>query len=467
MNTSNRRQFIRQLALAGTASSLAFPAILRAQNALPKLRVALIGTGGIGGAHIDGIKGLGVDCTACCDVDTGRFKKGLETWPNAKQYQDYREMLEKEAKNIDAVMIGTPDHHHYPATILAMQQGKHVYTQKPLTHTIWEARQLTLAAEKYKVATQMGNQGTANEGVRLCYEWIHSGLMGDIKEVHVWTNRPVWPQGMNRPEGEDPVPATLNWDVWLGPAPLRPHKKDVYHPFKWRGWLDFGGGALADMACHTLNAVFFALDPGYPTSVELIEVDGLTTEAFPKGAIVKWEFPKTKKRPAFTLFWYEGNKKASAPRPPELEASVKIPDSGALFIGTKEKMVVWGDYNDHPHIIPSTHEKELGGRGYLLEDGKDNIKIGGYDEKYGPKKLLERSIGHYKEWVLAATGEKPIGSPLSKFAYAGPFTETISLGNVALRLGKKLEWDGKKLQFKGDREANALVSKEYRKGWKF
>lgn len=436
-----RRRFVRQLTAAGAA--LSFPAILRAEAERKALRVAFIATGGIGGAHISEIAKLGVGCPCFCDVDSSRYGEAAKKWPNARPYQDYRRMFEKEAKNFDAVMIGTPDHHHYPATILAMQHRKHVYTQKPLTQTIWEARQLTEAARRYKVATQMGNQGTANEGVRLCYEWIHSEWLGAISEVHVWTNRPVWPQALDRPEGADEIPASLDWDAWLGPAPARPFKKDAYHPFNWRGWFDFGAGALGDMACHTMNAVFFALDPGNPTSVEAVEVEDLRAETFPKGSVVKWEFPAKGARAAFTLFWYEGSKKP--PRPPELEADRKMPDSGALFVGTKGKLLVWGDYNDKPRVIPAAREQELG----------------------APPKLLERSVGHYKEWVLAAQGEKPLDFPKANFAYAGPFTETILLGNVAVRAGKRLEWDGQRLRFRNDRDANRLVSKTYRKGWKF
>ena len=253
-----------------------------------KLRIAFIGTGGIGGWHLDQTLELGVTCPCFCDVDTERMAKAVEHYPNAKRYQDYRKMFDAEHKNFDAVMVGTPDHHHYPATMIAMQLGKHVYTQKPLTHTVWEARQLTEAARKYKVATQMGNQGHAGQGWRLVYEWVHSGALGDIREVHTWTDRPIWPQGMNRPEESEPPPGNLNWDAWLGPAPERPYAKDAYHPFRWRGWWDFGAGALGDMACHTMDGLWAVLSPGSPASVEPIAYTPITHEAYPTASLLKW-----------------------------------------------------------------------------------------------------------------------------------------------------------------------------------
>ncbi|MFQ5806362.1 MAG: Gfo/Idh/MocA family protein [Phycisphaerae bacterium] len=415
-----------------------------------KLRLAYIGTGGIGGWHLDKTRELGVVCPCYCDVDTHKMKKAAEYFPNAKPYQDYREMFDKEHKNFDAVMIGIPDHHHYAVTIIAMQLGKHVYTQKPLTHTAWEARQLTEAAFKYKVATQMGNQGHAMAGWRRVYEWIHSGAIGDVTEVHTWTDRPIWPQGMGRPQGEDPVPANLNWDVWLGPAPERPYKgpepgqkNGPYHAFNWRGWWDFGAGALGDMACHTMDCVFAALEPGPPTSVEPVAATPVTGEAFPESATIKWEFPKRRKRRAFTAYWYDGGLRPQLPA--ELEVGRKLPQTGNLFLGTKASLLVAGDYGEHPRIIPHSKFREIG---------------------FAPE-MLERSPGHAKEWVMACKGEKPINYPKSNFAYAGPFTETILLGNIALRVGRRLEWDGENMRFTNVPEANEFVRKEYRAGWRF
>jgi predicted dehydrogenase len=413
------------------------------QTAYSKVRIAFIGTAGIGGYHLENAGELGVACPCYCDVDTRNFGTAAEMYPDARQYQDYRRMFDKEHKNIDGVMIGIPDHHHYPATMIAMQLGKHVYTQKPLTHTPWEARQLVEAAHRYKVATQMGNQGHAKEGWRLVYEWIHSGMLGQIKEVHTWTDRPIWPQGIERPEGEDPVPPALDWDVWLGPAPVRPFKKDVYHQFKWRGWFDFGCGALGDMACHTMDGLFWALDPGYPTAIEPCTMTALNSETFPKASMIKWEFPAKGERDAFAAYWYDGG--LFPTMPPELEYGRKLVPTGNLFLGTKASLLVGGDYGESPRIIPEAKMQELG----------------------KPPQLLERSPGHILEWIMAVAGEKPIDYPKSNFDYSGPFSETVLLGNIALRVGRRLEWDGPNLQFTNVPEANQYVTKEYREGWRF
>ena len=415
-----------------------------------QLRIAFIGTGGIGGFHLEHTKELGIVCPCFCDVDTKRMGNAAELYPNATRYQDYRQMFDKEHKNFDAVMIGTPDHHHYPATIIAMQHGKHVYTQKPLTHTPWEARQLTKAAQKYKVVTQMGNQGHGMQGWRLVYEWIRSGAIGDVVETHVWTDRPIWPQGILRPEGEDAVPANLDWDIWLGPAPKRPYKGPAsgegagpYHWFNWRGWWDFGAGALGDMACHTMDGVWASLEPGYPTAIEPVANTDITPDAFPKAAVIKWEFPANKWRPGFNNYWYDGGLKPKFPA--ELELDRHYASGGCLFIGTKAKILVAGDYCNSPRIIPETKMKEIG----------------------KPEQMLERSPGHVKEWVMACKGEKPLDYAKSNFAYSGPFTEAVLLGNIAVRMGRRLEWDGKNMQFTNVPEANQYVSKEYRAGWKF
>jgi predicted dehydrogenase len=417
-----------------------------------KLRIAFVGTGGIGGFHLKHTEDLGVVCPCFCDVDTNRMGDAAALYPDATRYQDYRKMFDREHKNFDAVMIGTPDHHHYPATIIAMQHGKHVYTQKPLTHTPWEARELTKAAEKYKVVTQMGNQGHGMQGWRLVYEWVYSGAIGDVKETHVWTDRPVWPQGIGRPEGADPVPSSLDWDVWLGPAPQRPYKAHAtgdpskpgpYHWFNWRGWWDFGAGALGDMACHTMDGVWAVMDPGYPTSVEPVAATAITADAFPNNSMIKWEFPARHGRPAFTNYWYDGGLK---PRfPAELELDRSYASGGCLFVGTKATIVVAGDYCNSPRIIPEAKMKEIG----------------------KPPQMLERSPGQVKEWVMACKGEKPVDYARSNFAYAGPFTEAVLLGNIALRMGRRLEWDGENMQFTNLPEANQYVTKEYRAGWKF
>jgi len=440
----SRRFFLRQTAMA-SAVIAAGPAILRSASPSEKPVFAYIGTGGMGGGQMGEFKNLGADCVCFCDVDKNAWGDALKFYPNAKGYQDYRQMFDKHEKEFDAITVGTPDHHHYPATILGMKARKHAYTQKPLTHTVWEARQLALAAVKYKVATQMGNQGHAGEGWRLVYEWINSGAIGDIKEVHSWTNRPIWPQGIaSRPDGEDPVPENLNWDVYCGPAPLRPYKKDVYHGFKWRGWWDFGAGALGDMACHTMDGIFWALDPGHPSSVECTEASEPTGETFPKKSVIRWEYPARGSRPALLSYWYDGGNKPK--RPAELEPDRNLPETGNLFIGTKATIMIQGDYGDSPRIIPETKLKEIG----------------------KPPKMLERSPGHYKEFYLAAKGEKNLDFPKSNFLYAGPMCESILLGNVALKFpGKKLAWDGPNLTVTNIPEANKFINKEYRPGWRF
>lgn len=409
-----------------------------------KVRVAFIGTGGMGGAHVEQTKDLGVTCPCYCDVDTNEWSKAKELYSDARGYQDYREMFEKEHANFDAVMIGIPDHHHFPATMLALQYGKHVYTQKPLTHTPWEARQLTSAVARYKVATQMGNQGHAGEGWRLVYEWINGKYLGHITEVHSWTNRPhvYWTQGQPRPEGEDPVPANLNWDVWLGPAPTRPYKAGAYHRFHWRGWWDFGCGALGDMACHTMDGLFWALNPGYPRAVEPVAMTPFNGDSFPVSTVIKWEFAGRPGRPPFVAYWYDGGLKPTLPR--DLEFGRSLPETGNLFMGTRASLLVSGDYGDSPRVFPEKKMKEIG----------------------KPKRMLERSPGHIQEWLMACRGEKPIDYPKSNFSYAGPMTETILLGNLAIRMGRRLEWDGPNLRVTNVLEANRYVTKEYRAGWK-
>ncbi|MBI5864892.1 MAG: Gfo/Idh/MocA family oxidoreductase [Planctomycetes bacterium] len=365
------------LALAKPQDSKEQPAAAPQEKKYSELRVAYVGTGGIGGHHLEETTKLGVSCLCYCDVDTRHFKRAAEAFPKAKGYQDYREMMDKESKNFDAVLVGVPDHSHYPATMIAMQLGKHVYTQKPLTHTIWEARQLTEMAKKNpKLVTQMGNQGHAKEGWRLAYEWVHSG-------------------------------------------------------------------ALGDMACHTMDGIFWALDPGYPTAVQPLAYTPVTSEMFPKSSMIMWEFPAKGNRPAFKSYWYDGGLVPTVPR--DLEAGRKLAETGNLWIGTKASLLISGDYGESPRVFPESRMKEIG----------------------KPKQLLERSPGHFKEWVQACVGEKPVDFPKTNFGYSGPMTETIQLGNVALRMGRRLEWDGAKLQFTNCPEANQFVSKEYRQGWKF
>ncbi|MBK1877424.1 Gfo/Idh/MocA family protein [Pelagicoccus mobilis] len=492
MSKISRRQFI-QSSTAASVGILGAPAILNAANKGDKLRVAFIGTGGINGRHINDTISHGDLCTAYCDVDTNRYAniwKGIarleeegkswlaKKWKAAKPFQDYREMFAKAADQFDAVMIGTPDHSHYPATVLALEHGKHVFTQKPLTHTIWEARQLSIACDRYKLATQMGNQGHANEGNRQIAAYVQGGHLGDIKEIHCFTNRPVWPQGFVCPPGADPAPETLDWQNWLGPAANRPFlgnrgldddqerkRGGSYLPFNWRGWLDFGGGALADMACHTMDSIFMSLDPGFPTHVEALNVDTLTNSAFPKGSTIKWTFGPNEKRPGFDVYWYDGTDNAyidknGKPRRherlEELAQGESLANSGNIYVGTQRTLLISGAYGDSARIIPKEDHRALAME--LKEKTGD----------HRPTRVYERSIGHHTEFREAAIGNQPYNFPGSNFNYAGPFTETVQLGNVCLRFPReRLAWDGPNLRFTNNERANELISKEYRKGWNF
>ena len=465
----NRRSFLKLAGAASAAGTLGFPNILHAQNKGDKLRVAIIGSGGKGGAHIDSEEKAGDIVVAHCDVDKGRQGKVPQVWPGSKFYQDYRILLEKEMKNIDAIMVATPDHHHYLPTALAMEGGKHTYTQKPLVHTVWEARQLLGGVNKYKTCTQMGNQGHSNNGNRMIYEFVNSGMLGDVTEIHCVTNRPIWPQGIERPAGEDPIPEGLDWDLWLGGAPQRPFKNGVYHDFKWRGWYDFGGGALADMACHTMDSIFWSLNPGLPSSVEVIEINGHTTETFPKGAIFRWTYeagtlPNGKPRPGLVIYWYEGmlqkdGKDVPAAervrRPAKMAADRKMPASDNVYFGTKNDLLIQGDYGDSSRIVQTEEEMKT-------------APIGKPPEMLPRNPDGDGDYGQYMDWQRACKGEKPWNAPGSNFTYSAPFTESILLGNIALRVGKmneKLLWDGKNMKFTNSEEANKFVSKDYRKGW--
>jgi len=458
MNQFTRRSFLRTAGAASAGAWAAAHGVECAMAGIPrmaesqKLRVAVIAVGGIGGRNTKWAFDHGCECPCFAEVDTRRVENVKKHWPDAKGYQDYRAMFEKEAKNFDAVMVSTPDHHHYPATLIAMQLGKHVYTEKPLTHTIWEARQLLRAYEKYpKVVTQMGNQGHANEGNRLIVEWIQQGAIGTVKEAHCWTNRPVWPQPVQTPEGEDPVPAELDWDVWIGPAPMRKfktrgdEKHDVYHPFSWRGWWDFGGGALADMACHTMDCVYWAMDPPAPTEVEVVECGPMPEGNFPASSKLRFHFPARGAQPAFDFFWYDGG--LMPDKPAHLEEGRDLPKTGALFIGDKASLLSAGDVGNSPRLIPEA---------YMQQWGK-------------PKRTIKRSPGHFTEWHMACRGEQPREFARSNFSYSAPFSELVLLGNLALRAGKgrTFGWDSKNMKIVGMPELQQFVDKTYRAGWEF
>ncbi len=427
------------------------PYLLRAADPNSKLGIAFVGTGGQAGAHIGLSQDKRINCVAYTDVDKGRWDKIAGMAPNAEAFTDYRKMFDKHEKEMDMVVVTVPDHSHAAASMMAIKRGKHCYTEKPLTWSIQEARALAEATTKYKVATQMGNMGHANEGNRLVVEWVRSGVLGTISEVHTWTNRPVWPQGIQKRPETKPVPANLDWDSWIGPAPFRDYH-DGLHSFAWRGWFDFGCGAVGDMGCHTWDCVFWAMNPDYPSTVELLEIVNKSSETFPSKCKFRWDFPSKGDRAAFKAFWYEGGLKPELPdemkNDPYYNAKgpAKLPDSGSLFIGDKGKLLVAGDYGDSPRLIPEPFFKDF----------------------KRPEKSIPRSPGHKEEWILAAQGQKPIDFPGSNFAkYAAPLTEVMLLGALVTKLGEvggKIECDAVKREIK-TKEALALIGREYRKGW--
>jgi predicted dehydrogenase len=450
MTRQNNKRISRRDFMGGAAAALAFtvvPGHVLAQPPSEKVNVAAIGAGGMGAGNTRACAAAGANIVALCDVDWKKGDEGFSRFPEAKKYKDFRKMLD-EQKNIEAVIVATPDHFHTVAAMAAMRRGKHVYVQKPLTRLVSEARALTEAARKYKVVTQMGNQGHSGNGVRDICEWIWDGAIGEIREVHAWTNRPVWPQGIDRPQGEDPIPATLDWDLWIGPAPMRPFKalpdnpnESVYCPFRWRGWWDFGGGALADMACHVLDPVFWALKLKYPTSVQA-ESTPVNNETFPKASTVHYEFPAREGMPPVKIHWYDGGR---TPEKPEALGDMKIGQaaSNVLFIGSKG-VLRCGEYGDDPHLFPLS----------LMRD-----------YKRPPKTLKRISTGHEGNWLEAC---KAGGQATSNFDYAGPFTEMVTMGNLAIRpenVGKKLLWDGEKMRVTNDEKANEYVQMHYREGW--
>ncbi|MCK5055962.1 MAG: Gfo/Idh/MocA family oxidoreductase [Candidatus Aminicenantes bacterium] len=403
-----------------------------------RLNIAAVGIGGMG-AHNVKVVGESENIVALCDVDSKYAAKTFAKYPKAEKYQDYRVMLEKQ-KDIDAVIIATPDHTHAIIAMAAMQLGKHVYVQKPLTRTVYESRVLAEAARKYKVATQMGNQGRSGEGIRLITEWIEDGAIGEVREVYTWTNRPIWPQGLKRPRKTPRVPRHLDWDLFLGPAPYRPYHPE-YHPWNWRAWWDFGTGALGDMACHIIDPVFMALKLGYPTKVEASSTP-VNNESAPHASIVRYTFPAREGKPPVRLTWWDGG--MMPPRPEELEPGRRMGDEsgGVLFIGSKGKLMC-GCYAKNPRLI-------------------SEAKMKAYKR---PAKTIPRvEVPHEMDWVLACKGERPA---CSDFDYSGPLSEVVLMGNLAIRTGKQLEWDGENMKVTNNvPEANQYVNPPYREGWK-
>ena len=449
MQPVSRRDFvtlsttaIALLGLTGCATLVRSPRKPRPIAPGAKIRIAQIGCGGKGfsdiAVHAD------EDVVALCDIewDLPQVQELFKKFPNAKRYRDFRKMLTEMDDQIDAVCISTPDHMHFLPTYMAILLGKHVYVQKPLTQTVGEARELLRLARMNGVVTQMGNQGHAGEGCRLVKEWIDAGILGQVREAHIWTNRPVWPQGMAEWPAEEPVPAGVDWEGFLGRAPQRPFSRAI-HPFKWRGFRDYGCGALGDMACHIMDAAFWGLRLGAPERVELTSIEGASPVAFPKSAVVTYYFPARGAMAPLKLTWYEGGK-----RPPALPqmAGRELAKGGQLLVGDSATVYDGNDYCNSPRIVPEARWQEL----------RPSL----------PPRTIPRVPGGdpHKEWTAAIRANNPQGAG-SNFEYSVPFTETVCLGTLAILVGKSFTWDAQAMKTNLP-EANELLYPTYRKGWR-
>jgi len=494
-NGSTRRHFFFGSLLAGAIPSAGFgsAASLRTlgyKSPNEKLNIASIGAGGKAGSDIAGCAGENI--VALCDVDDKQAARTYQKYENAPKYKDFRKMLDKEGRNIDAVIVTVPDFMHAIAANWCMERGKHVYVQKPLTRTVWEARMLRESANKYKVATQMGNQGYSNEGTRQAAEMIWAGEVGDVAEVHAWTDRPLWPQGLTSIPPPSPVPDTLDWDLWLGAAESRPYTSggdgypnqfggNFYQPFNWRGFYDFGCGAIGDMACHILGAANLALRLTSPTSVECLKKEGASDFMYPRKSIIRYDFPARGNMPPVKIFWHDGlsvspeipgvpkgeligdlpslPRAAGAPHPPPTgyvgrlfnlaeyekvkdnpDAQIPKPD-GSVFIGSKG-ILTTGTYGEQTRLLP-------------VEKMRDY---------HFPPPFLTRSPGHYRDWIRACKGGD---AACSNFNVASPFVEWMLLGVIALRVEGKIEYDPVKMKITNNADANKYLKPIHRKGWQF
>jgi predicted dehydrogenase len=466
-----RRKFLRDASLVVAGFTIVPRHVLGKGYLAPsdKLNIAGIGAGGKGGDDLaEFAKSPKANIVCFADVDDRQIKNSVTRFPKAVRYKDFREMLDKEARNIDAVSVSTPDNTHAVAALPAMQLGKHVYVQKPLTHDIYEARVLTEAAKKYKVVTQMGNQGGSGDGVRRTKELIDAGMIGDVTRIDCWTNRPVWPQGIPTPTGKFEIPPELDWNLWLGPAKGIDYNP-AYLPFNWRGWWAYGTGSLGDMACHIMDPVFRCVPIDYPTDVEASVAtmwskmwdDTQNSDACPASSIIHLTYPRKDGKGIVKVSWYDGG--LLPQRPDELGPDEKFGnwDGGVLFTGTKGKLLA-DCYGANPRLVPTSRMTS------------ENL----------PKETIKRvPEGHYVQWVNACIDGYEKGFTSSPFDFAGPFTESILIGNLALRafllknpnlkgwddkwLGrKKLLWDAKNLRVTNFEDANQWVKREYREGWK-
>jgi hypothetical protein len=494
----NRRHFFFGSLLAGAIPTGGFGSVpslrtLGYKSFNEKLNIASIGAGGKAASDIHGCSAENI--VALCDVDDERAARMFKTYEKVPKYKDFRKMLDEQANSIDAVIVTIPDFMHATAAMWCMERGKHVYVQKPLTRTVWEARQLQEGANKYKVATQMGNQGYSNEGTRQAAEMIWAGEIGNVTEVHAWTDRPIWPQGLTAIPPPEPVPATLDWDLWLGIAETRPYTSGgpdykspleghFYQPGNWRGFYDFGCGALGDMACHILGAPNLALQLGAPTSVECIQQEGPSDFMFPAKSVIRYDFPARGSMPPVKVFWHDGLKETpKIPGVPEGELLGDLPDrpsrrriQGARpgpppftgFIGDVFDFEKFQAAKNDPNAEAPTPD------GSLFIGDKGMITTGTYGEETRlipvekmrdyqfPQPLLTRSPGHYHDWIRACKGGDPA---CSNFNVAVPFVEWMLLGAISLRVTGKLEWDAANMRFSNNAEANRHLTPTFRKGW--
>ena len=424
----SRRDFLRSSAAAASAATLAVPAFAQQKSPNEKLNVAVIGVAGRGGAQLGAAAGM-ENVVALCDVDANRLGGAAARFPKAKAYADFRKMLEEMDKQIDAVTVSTPDHTHAPASVMAMRMGKHCYCEKPLAHNVFEARTAAEVAKKNKLATQMGTQIHATDNYRRVVEMIQSGAIGPVTEVHVWCGK-NWGGG-RRPKDTPPVPKHISWDLWLGPAPQRPYHP-CYLPANWRRWWDFGNGTLGDMACHYMDLPFWALKLRHPTTVEAegppVDPEGCATKL-----IVRYEFPQRGNLPPVKFTWYDGSNRPTFPP----EWKIPVAAAGVLFVGKEGQL-----------------RADYGSRKLYPEK-----KFADYKP---PEPSIPGSIGHHKEFFVAC---KTGGPTTCNFDYSGALSEAVLLGNVAYRVGKKLQWDGAKLEATNCPQAKQYVRREYRKGW--
>ncbi len=426
-----RRDFLKKSALAGSTAALSagvFSEVRGAASKSPneKLNIGCVGVANRAAANIDGLKSEAI--VALCDVDENYLDRVHQQFPDARLYSDYREMIDKEAGTLDALVVSTPDHHHAPATIRGLRAGMNVYCEKPLTHTVQEARLIAETAREHNAVTQMGTQIHAEENYHRVVEMIQSGVIGDISEVHVWVGK-GWGGG-ERPETGETPPPSLKWDLWIGPAPERPFSPGRYHPANWRRWWDFGGGTIGDMACHFMDLPFWALDLRHPTSVAANGPE-VHVETCPVGLTVNYEFPARGDLPPVNLTWYDGE------RIPREVAGERVPGNGVMFIGSEGKM--FADYGKY-RLFP----KE---------------KFAAYQP---PTPSIPRPEGHHAQFIQACKG---LGTTSCNFDYSGALTEAVLLGNVAYRTGEKLAWDAKNLRAPNCPAADDLIRKEYREGW--